>query len=177
MCYARRQRLSWARIKLSKNCITCFPIGKLITFFQSYLLAFLNTAFWVYISCAYISFFRINEFIVLSTYFLSFVLSRCCSIFKDRSRFPFFGDSFVIIALCFRFVKYFFHFFQVFSKKSKSIKLSSLRIVEHFAVPFAPAPTFSVATRFFAVPTPLFWGDLCIISLYFRFVKPFFEKS
>ena len=73
MCYARRQRSSWARIKLSK-ILYLFTL-RCLNLFSSFCSSF--TFVWVVFS------FRIDRDFS-SHFFVCFVLISCCSIFNDR---------------------------------------------------------------------------------------------
>ena len=107
MCYARRQRSSWARIKLSNE----WYLKSLRTLNLSFELWFaLFTFCWVVFS------FRIFEFRYAHTICLYFPL--CCSIFNDRFA-PHSWASLTIISLLKTFVNRFFEksfkFFELFS--------------------------------------------------------------
>ena len=74
MCYARRQRSSWARIKLSKICIIS-PFGVTIIL-PSFCSSF--TFVWVVFLTLWIVEILLRTFSLLCTYLF------CCSIFNDR---------------------------------------------------------------------------------------------
>ena len=108
MCYARRQRSSWARIKLSNEWYLK-SLGTLNLFFRAMICSF--TFCWVVFS------FRIFEFRFAHTICLYFPL--CCSIFNDRFA-PRSRASLTIISLpktfVNRFLKKSFYFLNLFLK-------------------------------------------------------------
>ena len=107
MCYARRQRSSWARIKLSDLLyIICFSRTNIVSELFS-------------------SFFYFFEFQSILTRFFVWlcqsIINLCCSIFKDRFALPFPQQRSTSIAHTFLFVNTFlkkslnfFKFFGVF---------------------------------------------------------------
>ena len=99
MCYARRQRSSWARIKLSNNCI-------LNSFEFSIVIRALYLSFFYFCMSIY------NSSLTRMYFALCFALyfSSCCSIFNDRFA-ALFRDSLTIISHLFRFVNTFFKTF------------------------------------------------------------------
>ena len=75
MCYARRQRSSWARIKLSKNLYhIAFRLYNLLSSY-SFLASF-----------TLLSIYNSFDEILHLHFFICFVLLSCCSIFNDRCR-------------------------------------------------------------------------------------------
>ena len=119
MCYARRQRSSWARIKLSKICIIS-PFRALQSF-SSFCSSFYF--FWV-VLLVWIVEILLRTFSLLCTYLF------CCSIFNDRlavSRSPLRylsrGDSTIIshlVSLVNTFLENSFDFFPEFFQPFQS---------------------------------------------------------
>ena len=96
MCYARRQRSSWARIKLSKNLyhISSFHLSYNLFYFELFYLSFFYFC-WVYITLRR----DLHLLFLLCTYLLLF-----------NFQWPFVAFSrgdFVIIPQCFRIVNTF----------------------------------------------------------------------
>ena len=143
MCYARRQRSSWARIKLSKNGI--WNVRRhLISFFE------LDCSFTFCLSS--ILFQRIHE-ICSCTYFYALYFSHCCSIFNDRTTFqsfslPLFATAWLlyhnVFALSIPFLKFFKTFFSVDFVSLWYVALSATRILYHTL-------TLSVNCEFFQI--------------------------
>ena len=116
MCYARRQRSSWARIKLSKKRYLK-PYG-IKSFFEHDLLFYFC---WVVFS------FRIFEFRFAHTICLYFPL--CCSIFNDRFAPPLCGDLDYYITFQTACQDLFWkklNFFQPFLKTSTALRTACL---------------------------------------------------
>ena len=123
MCYARRQRSSWARIKLSKICII-----SLIRVLQSYLRAFVALLL-LFLSCIFNSLNcrdSTSHFCLLCTYLIVVQFSMTGSsssqvpLFQGLSR----GDS-TIISHPIRFVNTFFKSFLSFFRLSSPPPLPS----------------------------------------------------
>ena len=160
MCYARRQRSSWARIKLSKSLYQNILPDDLTFLLSSLALSFFYFCFWVV--------FSFKEFSrSVSHISLCFVLLSCCSIFKDHFRPRFRGDL-VIIPHPNRFVKPF----------SKSFLSFFQRLLPTNAVSFSPRfrreldyyTTFpSLCQHFFSFFSPFF----SLLSLRTIFVRHF----
>ena len=103
MCYARRQRSSWARIKLSKFLYNLAVSAASLPLFRVSLIR----GFFVK-SFPSLSIKEFSSSVVLPNIFsISFVLLSCCSIFKDRSL-PSLSDSLCIISHLLLFVNTFF---------------------------------------------------------------------
>ena len=85
MCYARRQRSSWARIKLSKKLYLKYPFG------------YLKSSRAIYLSFTFVwVVFSINSDEISISHLQCFVLFSCCSIFNDQFCLPHCCDSAII---------------------------------------------------------------------------------
>ena len=119
MCYARRQRSSWARIKLSKILYHfTFRCNNLFSSFCSSFTFCLSS-----ISSQFELFEYTSHFFVFALYF-----SLCCSIFNDRSRLPqgFLAATLVLYHTVFHLSIPFWNFFQVFFNFFSSSSVSTL---------------------------------------------------
>ena len=116
MCYARRQRSSWARIKLSKSLYQNILSDDSICFRVLLLASFTFCLSSILIQRIVRDPFR--------TYFICFVLLSCCSIFKDHFPAPAIAATLLLYhflpRLSIPFSKVFSPFFKVFSR----VKLS-----------------------------------------------------
>ena len=157
MCYARRQRSSWARIKLSKSLYqNILPDDSIC--FRVLLLA----SFTFCLSSILIQ--RIFE--IRSHILICFVLLSCCSIFKDHSVSALRGDL-VIIPHPFRlvnpFFKSFFNFFQgFFTIPLWSLALRSCGQLAYYII------TGFICQDIFCI----FLSFVCLNSLYTTFNAP-----
>ena len=161
MCYARRQRSSWARIKLSKSLYQNILPDDLTFLLSSLALSFFYFCFWVV--------FSFKEFSrSVSHIFLCFVLLSCCSIFKDHFRPRFRGDL-VIIPHPNRFVKPISKSFFIFFSKITPHKCSILHpplpqkawLLYYFSLPLSTL--FFIFFPFFLsfVPSHNFCASFC----------------
>ena len=111
MCYARRQRSSWARIKLSKSFYLISGLPELKSYFELFILASF-TLLSIYNSIDEISIFALT--ILLCTYLL---------LFNFQWPMPSLRDSLSILPHSFALVNTFFEsflsFFNFFSKPSR----------------------------------------------------------
>ena len=127
MCYARRQRSSWARIKLSKKLYLIRFCPSEI-FFQSKLIMLnylFRVSYWLWLSYLYDLKIQKN-FRSLCTLVIK-IHESCCSIFNELcfSLHHLAARSLFIIPLCLLLVKRFFKlFFKVFSNHLDSLSRS-----------------------------------------------------
>ena len=126
MCYARRQRSSWARIKLSKNLyhtrLSAFIIFSSYSFLASFTLLSIYNSSWRDLV------FRTSQCFVQSLLLFNFQ-------WPFASLFPLGRDSLSIIPHSTPFVKSFFWFSSTFFLTSRLVCFASLkatRILYHF---------------------------------------------
>ena len=171
MCYARRQRSSWARIKLSKKLYVIRFCPSEI-FFQSKLIMLnylFRVSYWLWLSYLYDLKIQKN-FRSLCTLVIK-IHESCCSIFNELcfSLHRLAARSLFIIPLCLSFVKRFFKLFSSFFARflrNLAFPLASLRLAGcSLAAPivYHILPRLSSGfSKFF----PDFW-DFLAGSLYF----------
>ena len=107
MCYARRQRSSWARIKLSNVCYLN-PLSRNSNLIRA----------WLLFTFCLSSIFSQNCRVPFNTYMFPcsmLVLSSCCSIFNDRFFSPARCGAWLLYHNRFRLSRVFSNFFEIFS--------------------------------------------------------------
>ena len=115
MCYARRQRSSWARIKLSKNYI----ISEVPFSYNHFRAIFILASFTLL--SIYNSYWRDLYFALRNALYNLF----CCSIFNDRLL-PFFATAWLLYHIAFALSSTFLIFFKkvFFKAASRLVPLS-----------------------------------------------------
>ena len=152
MCYARRQRSSWARIKLSKSFYLISGLPELKSSFELFILA----------SFTLLSIYNSIDEISISHLQFCFVLISCCSIFNDRSLpFPrqpqYYTTS---LSCCQYFFEKFLRFFQSFFVLFSSAALSWTAWLFYHLCPLLSIPFFN-----------FFWPFGVFVKYDYRFYK------